>query len=55
MHQHVTMGRRDTTLSLPQDSATAGTAEDAPDYRELHLQDGTSIFIPTTEDSIPTD
>ncbi len=55
MHQHVNMGRRDTTLALPQDTATARTAEGAPDYRELHLQDGTSIFIPITEDSIPTD
>ncbi len=55
MYQHVHMVRRDATPPLPQDTAATGTIERAPDYRELRLQDGTSVFIPTSDESVPTD
>ncbi len=58
MLQHVTIGRRDATPPPPQETATPETIDTTPDYRayrEFRLRDGASVFIPVSDDNIPTD
>ena len=58
MLQHVTTGRRDTTPPPPQNTLASETTDATPDYRlyrEFHLRDGASIFVPVSDDDIPTD
>ncbi len=55
MLQHVTMGRRDATPPPPQETPAPETIDTTPTYREFHLRDGASVFIPVSDDNIPTD
>jgi len=58
MLQHVTMGRRDATPPPPQETPAPEAIDTAPDYRayrEFRLRDGASVFIPVSDDNIPTD
>ena len=58
MLQHVTMGRRDATPLPPQETTAPETTDTTPDYRvyrEFRLRDGASVYIPVSDDNIPTD
>ncbi len=55
MLQHVPMGRRDTTPPPPQETLAPEAIDATRDYREFRLRDGASIFIPVSDDNIPTD